>query len=127
MHTVLVDMVVNYVYEGFCVATVIEGWVVLEIVPNYSVSLPTMSNRGSGVSKKAKYKGKRFRKENEKAELILTNLAQILDECQRHKLNIKLRHGIVMSKYGYVLPLKRGWVVRMLIDNPHAVDDDENY
>jgi hypothetical protein len=57
---------------------------------------------------------KKFRKKNEQAELLLINLAQVLDECNRNKLDIKLRHGIVVSKYGYVLPFKRRWVVRML-------------
>jgi hypothetical protein len=71
---------------------------------------------------------KKFRKKNESAELLLINLAQILDECNRNKLDIKLRHGIVVSKYGYVLPFKRRWVVRMLVDNPLIVDafDDDD-
>lgn len=77
------------------------------------------------MSKKMK---KKFRKKNEKAELLLTNLAQILDACADNRLDIKMRHGIVMSKYGYVLPFKRRWVVRMMTDNPHFVqfiDDDD--
>jgi hypothetical protein len=72
---------------------------------------------------KKKYKTKKFRKKNEQAELLLMNLGQILDECHRNKLDIKLRHGIVVSKYGYVLPFKHRWVVRMLVEHPLSVDD----
>jgi ribosome recycling factor len=72
--------------------------------------------------KKAK-RAKKFRKSNERAEFLLEKLAETLDECRANKLNIKLRHGIVVSKYGYVLPTKRKWVVRMLIDT--GLPDDE--
>lgn len=70
--------------------------------------------------------GKKFRKKNEQAELLLVNLAQVLDECRRNKVDIKLRHGIVVSKYGYVLPFKRRWVVRMLVEHPLSPYDDDD-
>lgn len=73
--------------------------------------------------KKSK-KAKRFRKKNEQAEFLLTKLADVLDECR--KLDIKLRHGVVCSKFGYVLPFKRRWVVRMLVEHPLAVDYDDD-
>jgi hypothetical protein len=69
---------------------------------------------------------KKFRKKNDRAELLLMNLAQVLDECYRNKLDIKLRHGIIVSKYGYVLPFKRRWVVRMLVEHPLSVDYDDD-
>jgi hypothetical protein len=78
---------------------------------------------GCDMSKKPKKHPKRFRKQNERAEFLLEKLAETLDECRANKLNIKLRHGIVVSKYGYVLPTKRKWVVRMLIDT--GLPDDE--
>jgi hypothetical protein len=31
-----------------------------------------------------------------------------------------------MSKYGYVLPLKRRWVVRMMTDNPNFINSDDD-
>ena len=49
--------------------------------------------------------------------MYLTNVA---------KLDIKLRHGVVCSKFGYVLPFKRRWVVRMLVEHPLAVDYDDD-
>lgn len=73
-------------------------------------------------SKKGKL-AKRFRKRNERAEFLLEKLAETLDECRANKINIKLRHGIVVSKYGYVLPTKRKWVVRMLIDTGSSDDE----
>lgn len=68
--------------------------------------------------------GKKFRKKNERAEFILQKLAGVLDEAEVSLLNIKLRHGIVVSKYGYVLPAKHTWVVRMLVDPGFPFDDD---
>lgn len=75
---------------------------------------------------KKKFQKKKFRKKNERAEILLLNLAEALDECTRNKLDIKLRHGIVVSKYGYVLPFKRRWVVRMLVEHPLTVDYDDD-
>lgn len=68
---------------------------------------------------------KKFRKKTKTAEICLTNLAKALDECHKNKIQIKLRHGIIMSDYGYVLPFKRHWMVRMLIDSGHKFDDDD--
>jgi hypothetical protein len=73
----------------------------------------------------SKKHAKRFRKKTERAEFLLEKLAETLDECYANKLNIKLRHGIVCSKYGYVLPTKRKWVVRMLVDTGFVFDDDD--
>ena len=67
---------------------------------------------------------KKTRKKIEKAELLLLKVAKSLDECGKHKVNIKLKHGIVVSDYGYVLPFKRKWVVRMLVDLGYKFDDD---
>jgi hypothetical protein len=67
---------------------------------------------------------KKFRKRNERAEFLLGKLANVLDECRSDKLNIKLRHGIVMSKYGYVFPSEPKWSVRMLVDPGFPFDDN---
>lgn len=69
-------------------------------------------------------KGKKFRKKKKTAEICLTNVAKALDECHKHNVKIKLRHGVVCSDYGYVLPFKRRWVVRMMIDLGYKFDDD---
>lgn len=58
---------------------------------------------------------KRFRKEREQAEQLLLNLAQVLNACDKANFDIKLEHGIVLSEYGYVMPIRRGWTVRMRV------------
>jgi hypothetical protein len=69
---------------------------------------------------------KKFRKKSERAEVILRKLAVVLDEAQSNKVQIKLSHGIVVSRYGYVLPVGRKWAVRTLIDLGYEGDDDED-
>ena len=69
-----------------------------------------------------KKNSKKFRKKIKTAEICLKNLARALDECEKNQLNCKMTHGIVVSKYGYVMPRKRGWVVRMLVES--KFDDD---
>jgi hypothetical protein len=75
---------------------------------------------------KKRRKPKRFRKKQDQAKLLLSNLAQVLDACEDAKLELKLSHGIVLSKYGYVLPLKSGWTPRMLDFSPvwETADDE---
>jgi hypothetical protein len=71
------------------------------------------------VSHRRKHgKPKKFRRELKKAQLLLGNLAQVLDACDRNGVQVKLHHGIVFSKYGYVLPLRNGWSVRTLELHP---------
>ena len=74
---------------------------------------------------KKKKKPKKFRKKQERAELLLTNLAQVLDACDEAKLEIKLHHGVVFSKYGYVLPFKSGWAARMQDFSPFGERPDD--
>ena len=69
-------------------------------------------------------KSKKFRKKVHTAEICLSKLAEALDNCDKHNVSIKLRHGVVCSEYGYVLPFKRHWVVRMLTDLGYKFDDD---
>lgn len=82
------------------------------------------SKKSSGNSSKRSIQGKKFRKKAKIAEICLTNLAKALDECGKHNVQIKLRYGVVCSDYGYVLPRKHRWVIRMLIDSGHRFDDD---
>lgn len=69
-------------------------------------------------------KNRKFRKKSKTAEICLVKVAKALDECTKHNVQIKLKHGIVVSPYGYVLPHKRGWAVRMLVDLGCKFDDD---
>lgn len=72
-----------------------------------------------------KKRSKKFRKQAKTAEVCLIKLAKALDECNRNKVQIKLKHGVVCSDYGYVLPFKHHWVVRMLRDPGYKFDDDD--
>lgn len=74
---------------------------------------------------KKKHEAKKFRKRSEKAERILTQLAVVLDKAQSDKVSIELTSGVVCSKYGYVLPVDRKWVVRMMIDLGYDGDDED--
>lgn len=54
------------------------------------------------------------RKKKRKHALLLHDLACALNACDKAGLNIKLRHGIVFSDAGYVLPVRDRWVSRTL-------------
>lgn len=46
---------------------------------------------------------------------LLGNLAAALNACDKAGLDVKLRHGIVMTGRGYVLQVKNGrWAARTL-------------
>lgn len=72
-------------------------------------------------------KPKKFRRKQEQARILLANLAQVLDACDKAKLEIKLHHGVVFSKYGYVLPFRHGWSARMQDFSPFwdSPEDDD--
>jgi hypothetical protein len=57
---------------------------------------------------------------------LLENLAELLCACEKAQMNIKLRHGIIYSKIGYVLPTDAGWVARTLLYAPFSDDEDED-
>ena len=59
-------------------------------------------------------KPKRGRKRKPDPAALLASLASALDRCDRAGLDVKLRHGIVITEAGYVLPVKGKWVARML-------------
>jgi hypothetical protein len=46
--------------------------------------------------------------------LLLANLARSLNACDRAGLDVKLKHGIVITDAGYVLPVKDKWAARLL-------------
>lgn len=68
---------------------------------------------------------KKFRKKSKTAEICLLKVAKALDECHKHNVQIKLKHGIIVSAYGYVLPLRKGWEVRMLLPSRYNDDYDD--
>lgn len=74
----------------------------------------------------AKKAPKKVRKKHEQAEILLKNLGKALNACEKQNIRVKLRQGIVFSKYGYVLPFNKGWAVRMFIPGPGPYDDDDD-
>jgi hypothetical protein len=53
-------------------------------------------------------------KGRKKHALLLHDLACALNACEKAHMNVKLRHGIIFSDAGYVLPVKDRWVARTL-------------
>jgi hypothetical protein len=45
-------------------------------------------------------------------EALLSALAEAMNACQDAGIKIRLRHGVVMAKEGYVLPIKDRWAPR---------------
>lgn len=66
-------------------------------------------------------------------QLLLTRLAAALNACERAGLDVTLKHGAVLTRAGYVLPLLNGrWAARTLTytaftppSGPPAPDGDE--
>jgi hypothetical protein len=57
---------------------------------------------------------------------LLTQLAESLNECQKAGLRIKLKHDVVYTGEGYVLPIKNGWVARTLLYTEWTPTDDSD-
>jgi hypothetical protein len=45
---------------------------------------------------------------------LLDSLAAALNRCERAGLSPELRHGVVLTHAGYVLPIKDKWAARPL-------------
>ena len=62
------------------------------------------------------------------AERLLGAVADALNACQSAGIDVKLKHGAVITPYGYVLPADR-WVARTRtyteFTPPPGDDDDE--
>ena len=63
------------------------------------------------------------------AETLLATVAEALNACDAAGFTVKLKHGAVMTRVGYVLPLGDGkWAARTLNWSPfsaQALGDDE--
>jgi hypothetical protein len=46
------------------------------------------------------------------AEALLGAVADALNACQSAGMDVKLKHGAVMTQLGYVLPIGNGWAAR---------------
>lgn len=45
---------------------------------------------------------------------LLTAVADALNACEQAGLKVKLKHGIVTTRHGYVLPVRSAWAARTL-------------
>ena len=63
------------------------------------------------------------------AEGLLGAVADALNACQAAGIDVKLKHGAVMTQLGYVLPIGNGWAARTRayteFTPPPGDDDDE--
>ena len=59
-------------------------------------------------------KPKRKRKKPPDPAGLLASLAAALNRCDKAGLDVKLKHGIVITQHGYVLPIKDKWAARPL-------------
>jgi hypothetical protein len=48
------------------------------------------------------------------AEALLGAVADALTACEAAGIAVKLKHGIVLTRHGYVLPVGESWVARTL-------------
>ncbi len=61
-----------------------------------------------------KRKAKKRQKQQDPVILLLA-MARVLNECEKAGIRPKLKHGIVFTDAGYVLPLRQGkWAARPL-------------
>ena len=63
------------------------------------------------------------------AETLLASVAEALNACDTAGFEVKLKHGAVMTRVGYVLPLGDGeWAARTLNWSPfsaQALNDED--
>lgn len=56
---------------------------------------------------------------------FLGNLAAALNACEAAGITVRLKHGAVYTRYGYVLPLTDGrWAARTLLYTEFTPPDD---
>lgn len=55
---------------------------------------------------------------------LLGQVAEALNACEAAGIPVKLKHGIVSTRNGYVLPVRDGWVARTLAYSPFSPPDD---
>jgi hypothetical protein len=56
---------------------------------------------------------------------LLAAVADALTACERDGLKVRLKHGAVLTRAGYVLPAEGEWVARTLAWSPFSPDDEE--
>lgn len=62
------------------------------------------------------------------AETLLDTIAHALTQLDQLGVKVKLKHGVVYTDVGYVLPIHEGWVARTLLYTeltPTTITDDD--
>jgi hypothetical protein len=59
------------------------------------------------------------------AAAMLAAVADALTACEQAGIRVKLRHGAVDTRHGYVLPAGGEWVARTRLWSPFSPDDEE--
>lgn len=57
---------------------------------------------------------------------LLEAVAVALNACEEAGIAVKLKHGAVYTRHGYVLPAGDRWVPRTLLWSPFSPGDDED-
>jgi hypothetical protein len=60
------------------------------------------------------------------AQALLGAVAGALTACEAAGIAVKLKHGIVTSREGYVLPVGERWVARTLAYTPFTPPGDDD-
>lgn len=60
------------------------------------------------------------------SESLLDTVAQALTQLDQLGVKVKLKHGVVCTDVGYVLPIHDGWVARTLLYTELTPADDTN-
>ena len=59
------------------------------------------------------------------AAALLAAVADALTACEKAGIKVRLRHGAVDTRHGYVLPADGEWVARTRLWSPFSPDSDE--
>jgi hypothetical protein len=59
------------------------------------------------------------------AERLLAAVAEALTACEAAGIEVRLKHGIVVTQAGYVLPVNDRWVARTLAYTRFGPADDD--
>ena len=60
------------------------------------------------------------------AEQLLGAVAGALTACESAGIAVRLKHGIVVTRVGYVLPVNGGWVARTLAYSPFGTPEGDD-
>jgi hypothetical protein len=59
------------------------------------------------------------------AAALLEGIAAALNALAACDVDVRLKHGAVITRYGYVLPVEHGYVARTLLYTEFSPDDSD--